>query len=493
MTSKILATSLFALLVAGCSTDRSASTSTPNAAAPVGGARVATATATRVRGDLVPTRLVAVKFDPPTEMALLHGSDALAPQKPFTHIQAPEPVVTRDMRRVMAGSDPANYVFALDAPAGAKVVLHPVDPALSLNSVHLVSVATGAQLDAARDISPTSINSRHTPLVADPAADVPQDGKLLPGLAGPLPSIPRDPGFEAPTRDLRVLTFDRPTTPGLVRVVVPADIQAKGVWVEVQQPNTHITLSGVVDELNHGFGDTAEITATLAKDDVPIAGATVDGYIELPDHSNGGALTFTDAGNGKYVAQVPVASADWKFVGVWGVHLHASGGVGPVQFERHTETAFGYYPAHAQIASLATPVVTRGSDGLIDEISFDADIETLATDRFSLKGTLTYTAPDGSEHPLASAQTGQVINEGTGTITLHFDAASLALANVDGPFHLRDVALVSQAAGITQHRIGGGLELVTPALRATEIRFPSVISLQAQDLIDHGDLKLPAR
>jgi len=486
MTSKILAASTLALVLAGCS--ESGSSPTAPAPTPLAPARVSTVGAARAIGDITPRRLVAVSIVAPTSHEVIHGSDALAPKKPFPIDNVIERPTAREMRRVMKGSDPASYTFPVDAPAGARVLVHAVDPKLTLGTVHLIDVATGRQLDRAREISATSINSRHVPTVATLPTEPAKDGKLVPATTEAMDPIAREPGFEAATPTLRRLGFDLPTTPGLVRLQVPAEAQAQGVWMELQQPNSHVTLSAETRELNYSFGDVAEVVATVMSDSTPIDGATIEGTIELPDHTTAATLAFAPAGNGTYVASVPLASADWKYIGVWGVRLHATG-ASTVQFERHVETAFGYYPAHAQIAALGTPVVMRGSDGSIDEISVDADVETLSDDRFSLRGTLTFVGADGAEHPLASAQTGQVVNAGKGTITLHFDAASLALAKVDGPFYLRDVALVSQAGSITQHRIGRGLGLATPAIKAREIRFPTVISIQAQDLIDNGDLE----
>jgi hypothetical protein len=170
-------------------------------------------------------------------------------------------------------------------------------------------------------------------------------------------------------------------------------------------------------------------------------------------------------------------------VGVWSIHAKAAGTFGGVAFERDVETAFGFYAAHARMTAIGSPQVTRGADGLVDEVSVDVDVQTLEDDRFSVRGTLTYTGSDGQEHPLAEAQTGQTMAAGTGTITLHF-----SLARVSGPFHLRDTALVSQGYVVTQHRLGRGLDLATGPLAAKELRFPTVIPIQAQDLIDNGDL-----
>ena len=64
----------------------------------------------------------------------------------------------------------------------------------------------------------------------------------------------------------------------------------------------------------------------------------------------------------------------------------------------------------------------------------------------------------------------------------------MALAQVNGPFHLRDVALVSDAFGVTQHRIGRGLDLTTGAIAASEIRYPAQIPLAARELMANGEL-----
>ena len=165
---------------------------------------------------------------------------------------------------------------------------------------------------------------------------------------------------------------------------------------------------------------------------------------------------------------------------MWGIHVKATGTFQGVAFERDVETAFGLYPAHAEMTAIGVPAITRGADGLIDAVDVDVAIQSLADDRFSVRGTLTYTASDG-EHAIATAQTGKTVAAGASTITLHFTADSMALARIDGPFHLRDVALVSQAFGFTQHRLGRGLNLSTTPFKAAELRFPKVISLQAQD------------
>lgn len=483
MTYKILAPSIFALLAAGCSNEGG---STP-APTPGGGARLSTAGAPRVHGDIVPGKLVALSLPAPTETATIAGSDALAPKKPFALETPALPVTARDVHRIMKG-DPSTFTLAVDAPAGARVIVRPLDPNMTLPTVHLIDVATGAQLDLARDET-NGVNTEH---VLNPAVDsggTLQSAKGMPAPIANSRAFVREPGFEPLLIHTRVLSFDRPYTSGMVRVQVPAAVAASGIFVELQQPNTHFTITTVADEPNHTLGDTATITATLMNDSAPITSGSVDLTVELPNHAKLAPVQLTSQGNGTWTTQLPLNSVDPTTIGVWGLKVHATGSVAGVQFERDVETALGYFPAHAQVTALGTPVIARGSDGLVDSVSVDVDVQTLVDDRFSVRGTLTYTGEDGAEHPLASAQTGQLIRKGTGTMTLRFDNTSMALAQVNGPFHLRDLALVSQALGFTEFRLGRALDIQTPPIAASEIRYPKTIPITAQDLIDNGDLQ----
>ena len=275
MTSKILAPALFAMLVTGCNSPGSPGPSN----AP--GTLVPTAAATRAHGDVVPSQLVALSIPKPTETALLGGSDALAPRKPFAFDVPPNTVVGSEFRRAMQGTDPAVFTFPVDAPQGARVIVRTAN-LQPLRSVHLRSVATGQLLDLARDPS-TMKNVPHQPMsvgwsAADPSAAPPPDPNERPT------ALQREPGF-AVAMNHRTVSFDLPASPGLVRLEVPADAAAAGVVMELQEPASHITLSGVPTEDNYGYGDTAELTFNLASDGTPIDGAALTGYGELKDRT----------------------------------------------------------------------------------------------------------------------------------------------------------------------------------------------------------------
>src|SRR5438128_1299183 len=53
-----------------------------------------------------------------------------------------------------------------------------------------------------------------------------------------------EPGFAPLATPRRILSFDVPTNPGRVNVEVPAEVARGGLTIEVQQPNSHIALSG---------------------------------------------------------------------------------------------------------------------------------------------------------------------------------------------------------------------------------------------------------
>ena len=62
-----------------------------------------------------PTKLLPLAVPKPTETALLQGSDALAPAKPFTLETPAEAVVGRDIHRMMKG-DPSTVHASRSTP-----------------------------------------------------------------------------------------------------------------------------------------------------------------------------------------------------------------------------------------------------------------------------------------------------------------------------------------------------------------------------------------
>lgn len=166
----------------------------------------------------------------------------------------------------------------------------------------------------------------------------------------------------------------------------------------------------------------------------------------------------------------------------------ATGSVDGVQFERDMDNGFGYHPAHARMVSVQTPELIRGSDGLIDEIRVEIDVESVIDDRLGVNGTLVFRGSDGTERSVGSAQTSMDVKAGRTVMKLRFESNVIALALASGPYYLRDLSLVSHRFAVTQHRLGRGLDLATVTLASTNLRYPTTFSPAVEELFEQGAL-----
>jgi hypothetical protein len=498
-TTSILAASLLALLAlpaAACSTQ---SAPTPPPEPSVAPQRVATANAARVRGDVVPSRLVAIAVPKLAGEPALSASSPGMSRKPFSIEPVIERAIQRDFGRVITAADvkDGSVTVPIDAPAGARVIVTARDRTANLARIHLRD-ATGTILDRARDDQSNVVQVNRTRSTRSAKGETPSatptpehTGTIGSGDVGAL--VQKEPGFGALALPRRILSIDTPFKGGRVTLDIPAANLGAGIEIDVQQPNSGLVLTGAPHDLNYGFGDTAEVEYTLANGATPIDGATFTGTIELPNGERIGGLSFTGSGSGRYVAHVPLASADLKYIGAWHVRAKATGAFNGVDFERDMDNAFAYSPAHARMTSVQTPVAVRGSDGIVDDVTVAVDVESVVDDRLGIGATLVVRDADGTEHAVAEAQTSADVKAGNSTMTLHFDAKDIALAQTSGPFYLRDLSLVSHAFAVTQHRLGRALDLATPTLVHRDFRYPTVFTPSVQEMIDRGDVPAPLK
>jgi hypothetical protein len=389
----------------------------------------------------------------------------------------PEISARRDFARLLSEAEALQgTILPIDAPDQARVIVTVRNGMGTLPVVHLRDAVTGVVLDRAHDA-----NSADAAVHADDALaqQAQQAGAQL---------AQRQPGFAALSLPRRILSIDTQMPPGRVMLEIPAQSLAGGIHVEVQQPSSGIVLAGAARENAYVNGDFAEVELNLADGGAPIAGARFVTVLEAPNGDRLAGPSVLAIAAGKYLARIPMSGSELKQIGVWTLHVKATGSSRGLDFERDVEAGFGYAPAHARMTAVATPRLSRAADGFIDEIAVDVAVESVLEDRLGVRATLVQVAADGSERPIAEAQTGQTVQPGGSTITLHFDAKDLAVAQVDGPFRLRDLSLGSYAFSTTQHRLGRGLDLVTPAFAAREIRFPEKLSPAVQELLNLGAL-----
>lgn len=490
--TKLFASTVLTLLAIGCAHE--APPAPAENTAPVAPQRVLASSAVRAHGDLIPGRLTAVALPKPTETETIVLSDPASIHDVHHIDRVAEVESTRIYRHLVTAADEKGLSLPIDAPAGTRVAVSVRDKKVPLTLLHLRDLKNGKIVDRARELTIAKIGALPSgklgpgapalapePVITAPAGLAPATG------AEATVKIDPDTALATAAMPSRILSIDAPMVPGLVRLEVSPEAIKAGVIIEVQQPNSQIVLSGAPKELFYGFGDTAEVVFSLVDGATPISNANLSAVIELPNGEKMTGVSFTALGNGQYVAKIPLASADVRHAGNWHLMGKAKGTTAEgIAFERDLDAVFSYTPSHAQILSAMTPEVVRGKDDLIDDIKVDVELETVVEDRLGLHATLTWTGADGLEHPIAQAQTGITMLPGKKTVTLHFESKDVALSKTGGPFHVRDLALVSYAFATTQHRLGRGLDLTTLAIKPTELRMPENLTPAAAEAVKLG-------
>lgn len=474
---------------------------------------VSTSETTLVAGDVFPTSLRATELVAKAPDAVLHGSDPLPVKTVYEPAVAAPRFTSRDFRIVLPEGVKAQPSIPIDAPDGARVVItmrHAPMVGPILAGIHLRD-ATGKVMDAARDPGaiPAATIDELDPLPKDDADANPHVTSRRPtglrvGLADvkpieakPLPLeeiekvLREDPTMAPFMMPMRVVSIDVKAAPGRMMLEIPGTLGKNAFMLDVQQPNSKIFLGATPRTQILAFGEEQEIIFDMVDGDAPLDGATFEAVLQAPSGARYDDLKVVPAGNGKYVARIPLVSADPKFIGTWSIQAKAKGRTAAgVEFERDATTHFSYTVPYARMNRVHQPRVVTGADGLVDEIVFDVDVESVQASRLGLGAGLVIKGEDGQEHPVATAQTGQDVPAGTTVMSLRFSAQSLAIAKKDGPFYLRDLNLTSANNVTTLHRLGGGVDKIqTPPLRAASLRFdPAKVPSSVQESIDLGSL-----
>jgi hypothetical protein len=155
--------------------------------------------------------------------------------------------------------------------------------------------------------------------------------------------------------------------------------------------------------------------------------------------------------------------------GAWVLEVRAVGSAGGQAFDRLAQTAFGFAVPTARIDSVGRTRLVRDAGGKVAALEVDVVLESQAVDRYEVTGTLVATDAQGVERPVAEAQVTDQLGAGSHTLTLRFEAGHAALSRLDGTYALRGLQLYSLGTNTLYHRLGKGLDLRFPAVRASEL------------------------
>lgn len=432
-------------LSAGCS--KAADTSSPTIAEPeakqADHARV-------VLGDVVPARIYKLSTPPSLTEETLSVSTASSPKIP---LGLPTKMEARSFKEtylfIDAGSTASTVSIPIDAPDGATIHLLPrgTDEAghlAALRDLQLFEPSGKTRLDL------------RVAKAADSLKD--KDAESLPMVSIDLPAM----------------------TKGSYSLKV-GDIAAKtGVAIFVQLPKSTIQMDVTPSDAQFFPGDKGSVSIKLADAGAPITGASLEGHLVRPDGSPAQSVAIRELGDGVYQADVANAVGANDPYGMYNVFVRAKGTSNGASFDRFGTTAMQFVVPNGRLLGTAVPRTNRDADGKIVSFDVDVNVEAASTDRFEVSALLTTSYVDGTERPVAEAQTASIVNAGNSTITLHFEAGFIALSKFDGVLNLRRLTLYSQGTFSLLHRLGLGLDVKMPAFKLAELKALDVLPPRLQ-------------
>lgn len=219
---------------------------------------------------------------------------------------------------------------------------------------------------------------------------------------------------------------------------------ANDYLLHVYEPNSQETLSLQADRVTVVHGQTFSIRAKVN------AGASVDaigGFLSAP---NGYQLPLTFERQGEqYVAKVAHDGLAGEGEGLWEIHTFSShDGV-----QRDAKTAIVSSVPRARLSGQATSKTLR--DG---SLSLALGIEVAAASRYEVRAVLI--GQDGAKSRAgAMASTAAMLKPGQQSLTLIFDADTLAKSGLQAPYRISELSLTDQATLAVQSSRAGTIEL----------------------------------
>ena len=455
---------ILVVLAAGCS-----KADGPQAPVPVTDQQVTPKSARMAPGDLAPSRLYAL----PTPKDLPGDTIALSSaSSPKVAVGYPVKLETIHIKETFIFVEPGSMAGSIDIPVDASegTSVH-VLPKISEESGYLSTLKDVQVLDPA--------GKRLDVRVAKPGLELAAPTGAAGGPVATKDALPNNSFSLEP----------KAATGGYAMKVGP--LAAKnGVAVHVQMPQSKIDMALTPSTSQLYLGDDGNVGIKLTDDGAPITGASLEGNLVNPDGTKGASVTFKEVGSGNYQALVSSSLSIGSQQGIYNVFVRAKGLSNGAKFDRFGAAAMGFVVPTGKINTAAVPRVVTDAAGKISSIDVDVAIEAASTDRFEVSAVIAAPGPDGSERPVAEAQTAQVLSAGIHTITLHFAGGDLSFAKLEGPFVVRKLQLFSQGSFVMLHRIGYAFDLKLPEFKLAELAPPLAIRPAVQEMIDRGEFDL---
>jgi len=277
---------------------------------------------------------------------------------------------------------------------------------------------------------------------------------------------------------------------GTYQVKLGPNASKGGLIVEARFPSSSIEMDLAPCAPTVLAGDKAMVSVDVLDGATGIADATIEAELVAPDHVTRIPAPVKVLGGGKFAVAVAEALTESSEPGQYTVYVRAKGSAGARKFDRFGMTGFSFAVPTARLATVSAPRSIVDGAGKITGFDVDVALEVASFDRYEVSAVLAHQDPDGTERPVALAQSAAGYDEGTHTLTLHFDAGHVRLTGYEGAFVLRSLALFSQGRNALYHRLGRGLELHTAAVKVPELAPLAKMTPAVQQMIADGEFEL---
>ncbi len=402
-------------------------------------------------GDVVPVTLhvLARPADVPTELAR-----AVIPMSPRDPVITPVPGGERAVSKsglviVPAGSSAQTLTLPIDSTAGEAMLL------LIGRSGPSKALLTDIEV---RSPDGKVINRRHPKAGRELA---PMDSISLAGL---------------------------PT--GLYTIRIGNLAAQAGLSIATALPAADVELEVAGSEAVHFPGQATSIDVMLRDGAGVVTGASVRGHLVTPSGTDGASLVFSEAGGGRYTASLSQALLPADKDGMYNVRVYATGVGTAGKFTRQADTAVRFVVPTARMLGTGVPRTITDASGQVEAFEVDVRVQVASPDRYELSGILVGSNADAVVRPVGGAQTAELLEAGTHTMTLRFDAGLVKLSKVAGNLELRNLNLFSQGRNALQQRLAGGMRVRIAAVPADRLASLKTISPALDQMIEDGAFDL---